>query len=218
MELAFHFVLLIGVSLTLAVEPGPGFVKIAYETGKGGKRAGYLAACGMAAGALPHIALVAFGMMAILAQLPGALWALKVAGGIYLIWQAVRMFSAKPTAPVEPPAMESGPDKGRSGGGAGSSFKGGFLLVLLNPRTPATYAAFLPQFLATDAGMPIPVQLLAFGITVATVFLLVDLAFVRLAKRVTSRLGDSPILTRWGRRIGGSLMAAFGLRLILARD
>ncbi len=212
MELVLQLGFVIGASLLLAVEPGPGFIKIAHETARGGKIAGRLAAIGMAVGALPHIALVAFGMMAILTQLPGLLWALKAAGGAYLIWQAASMARARPV-------REKPPDDGvADSAGRRSSFVGGFLLVALNPRTPVLYAAFLPLFLRTEVAMPVASQLLVLGGIVSMVFLVVDLFFVNFAQSAISRVRGWPRVVKWARYAGGSLMAAFGLRLILSRD
>jgi threonine/homoserine/homoserine lactone efflux protein len=209
MGLASHISLFVGITILVALEPGPGFVKLSAETARNGVRAARRAALGMALGALPHIAIVASGILVLIHNLPGLLTALKVVGFCYLAWQARLLL-------LERPLDADGPK--RTTREMRSSFTSGFFLVLLNPRTPIFYAAYLPLFLTHESAVAMSGQLLLLGVSVSAIFLAIDIVFIAFARRAASALGKSAMLRRVARYLGASLLGLFGLRLLLSRE
>jgi|GEM_PF-2502448 len=214
MDLLTYLALFVGASVFLAIEPGPGFVTLVGETARRGPLAAAFAALGMALGALPAVILVAVGLDALIAALPGALSLLKAAGAVYLVWQAAQLLR-RPADTQRPAPADTAEGAGRP---TRNSLRAGALLVLLNPRTPALYAAFLPLFLRSDSGIPAHAQLLALGLGVIAVFLAVDLVFVAVASRIGARLADNATVGRVMRYLGASLLVLFGVRLLTSRD
>ncbi|MEO7885550.1 MAG: LysE family transporter, partial [Polaromonas sp.] len=75
-----------------AVSPGPSFVQVARIAVSRSRADGLAAALGMGLGALVFAALALAGLQALLAALPGVYMALKVIGGLYLMWIAFHIW------------------------------------------------------------------------------------------------------------------------------
>lgn len=218
METAIYVGIFVGATVLFAAEPGPGFVKLSAETAGKGVRFARIAALGMALGALPHIAVVALGLHALITALPGALQVLKIVGFCYLAWQAWSLLRGRAAGEdgrqqVAEAAREEG-----TGRRMWRSLRGGFLLVLLNPSRPTVYAAYLALFLRPEAAMPMSGQLFVIGISVVAICLVVDLIFIALARRATGRLAANALIRRIAKYLGASLLGLFGLRLLLSRE
>ncbi|MEJ8573286.1 LysE family translocator [Microbaculum marinum] len=215
MDLASYLGLFVVATVFLALEPGPGFVRLAADTLRGGRRSGLLVAVGMALGAVPYVVIVALGINALIGAMPTALSALKVAGFAYLVWQAVGLLRDRP-----PDGASSAlPDRaGTAPRHLSGGLIGGLLLVLLNPRTPILYAVYLPIFVRQEATVGTGAQLLMLGAAVTIIFLMVDIGFVLMVHRVGRRLRNLPGLRRTARYLGASLLVLFGARLLLHRE
>jgi threonine/homoserine/homoserine lactone efflux protein len=218
MDTIVFLLVFLAAALSLAVEPGPGFFRLAAETTLHGRRKGMSAAAGMFAGALPYIIAVAFGLDRLLEAAPELLTVLRIAGGIYLVSLAVGMMRRPTGMPTDDSASGPALRKDARDDNASRGMRGGFLLVFLNPRTPALYASFLPLFLDSGALIPPGLQLLCLGVGLASVFLIVDLVFVITAGRIGMRLSANGTARRIARAIAASALAVFGARLLLAKD
>jgi threonine/homoserine/homoserine lactone efflux protein len=80
-------VLLVGI-----VSPGPSFVLVARTAIASSRRAGIASALGMAFGAMVLALLALAGLHALLQKMPAAYLALKVGGGLYLLYLALRIW------------------------------------------------------------------------------------------------------------------------------
>ena len=218
MDIILLSLVFLAAALSLALEPGPGFVRLAVETTLYGRTRGLAVAAGMFLGALPYIIAVAFGLDRLLESVPGLLTVLRIAGGIYLVSLAFGMMRRASRTVQEDSATDFTGQKGVRYNVACPGLRGGFLLVFLNPRTPALYAGFLPLFLDNDAALPASLQLLCLGGSLAAVFLIVDLIFVITARRLGTRLSVNGTAQRIARTICASALALFGIRLLLARN
>ena len=87
-------------SLLLAVTPGPSVVLLLAIATDRGRRAGAVAAVGLAVGTLAWVVVTAAGLGALLAARPGLLSGITAVGGGYLLWLGIERFRA----PAAPPA------------------------------------------------------------------------------------------------------------------
>lgn len=76
--------------LVATVSPGPANLAVIATSMRTGRRAGLLMAAGIMIGSLIWGLLTAFGLSAILATYAGLAEAVRVAGGLYLLWLAAR--------------------------------------------------------------------------------------------------------------------------------
>src|SRR5262249_21124116 len=75
-----------------AVSPGPSFVLVSRIAVSRSRRAGLAAALGIGAGSVTFATLTLFGLNALLMQVEWLYLALKVAGGLYLIYIGIRIW------------------------------------------------------------------------------------------------------------------------------
>lgn len=147
-------------ALTLgAMSPGPSFVFVARTAVAVSRRQALAVALGMGLGAVLFAVLVMLGWQALLTEVPQLYAALKLAGGAYLVWQAIAIWrSARGTVAIaENPAAPAGV--------AARSWAGwmvrGFLTQVSNPKTAVVYggvfAALLPRSLPAGILVALPV-------------------------------------------------------------
>lgn len=142
-------------STIVVLIPGPNIVLTVNYAIRDGKRSGLATVPGVVAGAFLAMSLSLLGAGALLATSAFLFTLLKLAGAVYLLWLAYSLW----TAPVEE----------KSDGGDASKlsltklFWQSFLISVLNPKGPAFYVAFVPQFI--DPAGPIFQQ---FAILIAT--------------------------------------------------
>jgi threonine/homoserine/homoserine lactone efflux protein len=193
-------------ALLLNLTPGPDMLFVVGSAAAGGKRAGTMAALGIGAGCLLHVALAVFGVTAVLAASPSAFEAVRWLGAAYLVWAGLALLRQRLDAAAAVPSSRSGR----------SVFWQGALTNTLNPKVALFFLAFLPLFVAADApdawlGMLLLGLLFNAGGTVVNVVvaLAVGTAGARLAADGSG--------ARWLSRSAGALFVALGVRLALAR-
>ena len=84
------FLLTLMATIAAQLAPGPNFLAVAAAALGQGRMAGMCVAAGVACGVFFWVLLVAFGLGSLLELVPSALLALKIAGGLYLIYLASR--------------------------------------------------------------------------------------------------------------------------------
>ncbi|WP_019931676.1 LysE family translocator [Nocardia sp. BMG111209] len=133
-----------GLCVLLAITPGPDtFLVLRFSIA--GRRHGIAAALGSAVGGIVWATVVAAGVAALLEQSATAYRAVKVVGGIYLIYLGIRTLIEHRRARADgEPA-----DTRASTATVPSAFSAGLLSCLLNPKVGLFYLAVLPQFLTT---------------------------------------------------------------------
>src|ERR687887_2649460 len=121
----------------LIVGPGPAVLYIVARSVHQGRRAGLVAALGVAAGGLVHVAGAVLGFSALLASSALAFSAVRWLGAAYLIFLGVKTLrrgdegEAAAAPPPAPPRR---------------LFAQGFVVNVTNPKTALFFLAFLPQF------------------------------------------------------------------------
>jgi threonine/homoserine/homoserine lactone efflux protein len=151
------FLAFAGLVVFAAVSPGPAVLMSARTGLTEGFRTGLMLAMGIGAGAVVWAAAAMFGLNLVFAAAPALLWALKIGGGMYLVWMAIHLWRHAKTPLV---TADSRPVP-RS---AGSAFRLGLFTQLANPKPAVMFSAI---FLGTvPQGTPIWV----YGALLATIF------------------------------------------------
>ena len=187
-----------------AYMPGPALLYTAAQTITRGRRAGFMAAAGIHVGCYAHVIAAAFGLSAVFAVVPTLYFALKIIGGIYLIYLGIQMFRTR---------IAAGPSPDLPQKSARRAFFDSVLVEVLNPKVAVFFIAFLPQFVTPGAGLPIWAQFLLLGTIVNLTFTSADIVTVLFASEFKKRLTRSSRaqdMTRW---LGGSLLVGLGLKL-----
>src|SRR3954463_12510815 len=131
-------------ALALNLTPGPDMLYVTARRVSDGRAAGGLSAFGIAAGTLVHIAALALGLAALLAAVPLAYDAIRIAGAIYLLMLGIQL--------IVRPRMASEVALPRSR--LRVIFMQAVITNVLNPKVALFFLAFLPQFVDRSAGPP----------------------------------------------------------------
>ena len=195
------FVLAVIVFLAI---PGPGNLALLTSTAKGGLRGGLAATLGVIAGDQVLMWAAVAGVAAMLATQPEFFQAMQWLGAAYLSYLGYKMWTTKEgDAPVINIT-------------AGHYFRQSLWITLLNPKAIMFYMAFFPLFIDPQAHA----GFFTFGVmalTVAALTFLYGLVLCVLAQRLSTRLQQRPWLGRALQKIGGGLLVAFGLKLVLGK-
>jgi len=195
------FVLAVIVFLAI---PGPGNLALLTSTAKGGLRGGLAATLGVMAGDQVLMWAAVAGVAAVLATQPEFYQALQLLGAAYLSYIGYKMWTAKAgDAPIIKITV-------------GQYFRQSLWITLLNPKAIMFYMAFFPLFIDPQAHA----GLKTFGVmalTVAALTFLYGLIICVLAQRLSTRLQQRPWIARALQKIGGGLLVAFGLKLVLSK-
>ena len=195
------FVLAVIVFLAI---PGPGNLALLTSTAKGGLRGGLAATLGVIAGDQVLMWAAVAGVAAVLATQPEFFQAMQWLGAAYLSYIGYKMWTTKEgDAPVINIT-------------AGHYFRQSLWITLLNPKAIMFYMAFFPLFIDPQAHA----GFFTFGVmalTVAALTFLYGLIICVLAQRLSSRLQQRPWIGRALQKIGGGLLVAFGLKLVLGK-
>ena len=127
-----------------AMSPGPSFVMVLRLSVAQSRRAGLAAALGMGIGGMIFGALALFGLQALIAKVGWLYLILKIAGGLYLLYLASRIWrgAKEPLAtPTEMPAPQAGGVK---------AFWQGLATQLSNPKTAVVYGSIFAALLPAD--------------------------------------------------------------------
>jgi threonine/homoserine/homoserine lactone efflux protein len=190
--------------------PGPAMLYTTAQTVARGQRAGWMAAFGIHIGGYAHVGAAAFGLAMLFSAVPVLYTVLKFAGGAYLIWMGVKLFTSKSSIPTSSlDFVDKTPQR---------AFWQSVTVEVLNPKTALFFVAFLPQFADPSAALPIWSQLLILGTIVNIVYSSADVVCVVLAGKVVSLFRGSRSLGRIAQRLGGSIVIALGLNVILHRQ
>jgi len=192
------------------------------NTMRGGRRAGWLTACGTLSGLVIWALAAALGLSALLRVSHVGYDILRFCGAAYLIWLGLtslahfrRKNTAEPVAQAggSAPAVPGPTVPGRTGPGAARprrAYLNGMLSNLLNPKISVFFMAFLPAFVPAGASavgfsLVLGIWFIAeTGLWLAVVAWLADRG-VRWLRR--------PAVQRWMERITGIVLIGFGLRL-----
>ncbi len=117
------------------IAPGPNLLAVAGAALGQGRRAGLSVAAGVACAIFAWVVIAASGLTLVLALYPDLLTAMKLAGGLYLVYLGARGLRAAMTGTA--PHLK--PTGGQASGAR--AFRRGFLVNITNPKSALMWAA-----------------------------------------------------------------------------
>lgn len=166
----------------LVLVPGPDFAVVVTNTLAGGRRRGAWAAAGVTSSTVVQGVAAAAGLAALVVRVEPLFQTIRWLGIGYLAWLGVQALRSAVRGRY--PVLPSGTG---APGQALAGWRQGFVSNVTNPKVLAFYLAVLPQFLGSDAGVPV---LAAFALTHAVLslgYLLVLVAGLHRARAVLAR-------------------------------
>jgi threonine/homoserine/homoserine lactone efflux protein len=199
--------LFMAAALALNLTPGPDMMYVTARSVAEGRRAGVIAAFGIGAGTLVHIAALALGLAALLAAVPIAYDVLRLAGAVYLVVIGAQLLLRRPrpdSSQALPPARP------------GAVFAQAVLTNVLNPKVALFFLAFLPQFVDPARGSTLA-QIVLLGLLFDVQGTIVNVAVALAASGTSARLRANARALSLLQRLTGALFVALGARLAVAR-
>ena len=138
-----------------------------------------------------------------------AFTALKVSGGLYLIYLGWQALKSRGDAHVDPAAQQSGEAPLKL-------FGRGLVANAINPKVVMFFLAFLPQFVNTSRG-DAPWQIVQLGVTFTLQGALLFGMLGYFAGVIGQWLNRHERAGLWLDRVAGTIFAGLGLKLIVSR-
>jgi threonine/homoserine/homoserine lactone efflux protein len=193
------------IALGMALTPGPNMVYLISRSICQGPRAGLISLGGVALGFVVYMLCAAFGLTALVLAVPYAYDAIRLVGGLYLLWlawQAVRPGGRSPFAVKALP--QDSPRK---------LFLMGFLTNLLNPKIAVIYLSLLPQFIDPARGS-VFAQALSLGAIQIALSVVVNAAVALSAGAIALFLTRRPSFALVQRWVMGTVLAGLAVRMM----
>ncbi|QNM97401.1 LysE family translocator [Chitinimonas koreensis] len=198
----------LAAALLITLSPGPDNLMVLSLGAARGRLAGMVFGLGCALGCLSHTVLAVLGVSALIAASPTAFTALKLAGGLYLVWLGIQ--ALRSSGVNAPGSAAARPERLRA------LFARGLLANAINPKVVLFFLAFLPQFVdAGRGGAAWQIGQLGLLFTLQAAVLFGALGYF--AGRIGQWLVRSPRAGVWLDRVAGTVFVALGARLIVAR-
>ena len=195
-------------AVLITASPGPDNLMVLGLGMSKGRRQGMVFGLGCALGCLSHTLLAVLGVSALIAASPVAFTALRVGGGLYLLWlgwNALRSQGGSKTS-----------DGAQAPQSLGSLFAKGLVANAINPKVVLFFLSLLPQFVIPANGQ-VPGQMLALGVTFTIQAAILFGLLGWFAGAIGAWLNRKPGAGKWLDRIAGTVFVALGVKLIVAR-
>lgn len=204
-----QFAAFLAAAALITLAPGPDNLMVLSLGMARGRKSGVAFGLGCALGCVNHTALAALGISALIAASTWAFGALKIGGGLYLVWlgiQAIRNARGIGSRQAVATDNES----------IGKLFVRGLVANAINPKVILFFLAFLPQFVDAARGH-VAWQIAQLGIVFTLQGALLFAAIGWFAGSVGERLARRPAIGAWLDRVAGGIFVALGLRLLAVR-
>lgn len=204
-EQFFGFLLAASV---ITVAPGPDNMMVLSIGMAKGRLPGIAFGLGCALGCLSHTLLAVLGVSALIAASPEAFTALKVCGGLYLVWLGVNALRSAGGASVGKASNDrQSPRK---------LFLKGIVANAINPKVILFFLSFLPQFVVPGHGS-VAAQMAWLGIIFTLQAGVIFGLLGYFSGTVGQWINTSPRLGTAMDRLTGVIFVGLGLRLIVSR-
>ena len=201
------FALFVASGILLNLTPGADTLYIVTRATTLGRKAGAVAALGIAAGCCVHIVAAGLGLSALLATSALAFTAVRLAGAAYLIYMGVMLWRTGPRSPKLAAAPMPATSLPRI-------FVQGALTNILNPKVALFFLTFLPQFVDPERAHRLAAFLLL-GTVFNTTGLVWNLFVAWSSAGIGRRFNGLPVRMHALHRIAGAVFVALGIRLAL---
>jgi threonine/homoserine/homoserine lactone efflux protein len=198
----------LAAAILITLSPGPDNLMVLSTGIAKGRARGMAFGLGCAMGCISHTVLAVLGVSALIAASPAAFTALKVAGGLYLVWMGWGAIRSRGGARV---VVAGAPEEP-----ARRLFAKGLMAAAINPKVVLFFLSFLPQFVVAargDTNVQIGLLGLVFTAQAAIIFGLLGY----FSGAIGAWLNRTPAAGMWLDRLAGAVFIGLGLRLIVAR-
>jgi threonine/homoserine/homoserine lactone efflux protein len=193
----------------LVISPGPNMIYLISRSITQGKKAGIISLAGVICGFLFHIAMVSFGLTAVLFAVPMAYTVLKTVGVFYLLYLAFQAIkpSSKGIFEIQNNLSIDNPKK---------LFRIGFLTNVLNPKVAVFYLSFFPQFIKPEYGS-IFMQSIQLGITQVIVSFSVNFIIVLTASKVSLFFSKNPVWVKFQKWFMAGVLTTLAVKMAFTK-
>lgn len=203
-----QFFAFLTAAVLITASPGPDNLMVLSIGVTRGRIKGVVFGLGCALGCLSHTILAAIGVSALIAASPLAFTALKIFGGLYLVWLGWGAIRSRGGAAVDGATALDEP--------LGKLFAKGLFANAINPKVVLFFLSFLPQFVVAEQGA-VSTQTALLGL----VFTLQACVLFGLLGYFSGAVGQwmtrTPKASLWLDRAAGTIFIALGLKLIVSR-
>ncbi|KQN49740.1 LysE family translocator (plasmid) [Rahnella aceris] len=194
----------IGVAILFgAMSPGVSFLLVARMAMSSSRRAALSVAAGMGFGASVFAAIALAGLHTLLTLVPSLYTGLKVAGGCYLLWLALKMFRR--------PSNRFNDSAGTEEVSVSKAFMTGVFTQISNPHTALVFASIFSAALSKNIQ---PVMY----IILPTMAFVIDVLWYAVVACLLSTDGPRQAYIKYRKfidKLSGGVMAFLGIRLLL---
>jgi threonine/homoserine/homoserine lactone efflux protein len=191
-----------GACLVLLVVPGPAVMYILARGVDQGRTAALVSVAGIHTGTLVHVLAAAVGLSALLAASAVAFTAVKVVGGLYLIWLGVQRLRERVPVATRVHRSRSGTLR--------RVYLQGALVNVLNPKTAVFFLAFLPQFVTPQRGST-ALQLIVLGLVFIALGVVTDGAYALASGALGALMASRERVAAASRWLTGGTYIALGV-------
>ena len=199
-------------ALLITASPGPDNLMVLGLGMSKGRKQGMVFGLGCALGCLSHTLLAVLGVSALIAASPVAFTALRVGGGLYLVWLGYNALRSQ--------GGSNGDSKIADGNAAPQSlrslFTRGLVANAINPKVVLFFLSLLPQFVIPANGN-VPGQMLALGVTFTLQAVILFGLLGYFAGVIGAWFNRKPGAGKWLDRIAGAVFVGLGIKLIVSR-
>ena len=192
-----------------AVSPGPSFVLVARTAAAAGRREALATALGLGCGAFTFAVMALLGLHAVFIAVPWAYTALKLGGGLYLLYLAYRIWHHA-RQPLPLPALAGHAQGGSSRRTYLRAWLRGLATQLSNPKTAVVFASVFAALMPAHPA-------LAFYLSVPVGAFAVDAGWYTVVAYALSSAAPRAVYLRYKAsidRLAGGIMGLLGLKLI----
>ena len=189
----------------ITIAPGPDNMMVLSIGIAKGRMRGIAFGLGCALGCLSHTLLAVLGVSALIAASAEAFTALKVCGGLYLIWLGINALRSSGATSI-----------GDAGGNKETARRLFFRGIVANTINPKVILSFLPQFVVPGNGS-VTAQMALLGITFTAQAALIFGLLGYFSGTVGQWLNASPRIGLALDCLTGVIFVGLGLRLIVSR-
>lgn len=187
--------------------PGPDFMLISSVALSRGRVAGLQASVGIAFGALVWVVLCMFGLGFVFAKVHGLMTAVRLCGGLYLVYLGYQLWKASLKPRMDKEEMSAAEIRKQR-----NPFVVGFLTNITNPKAMAFFTSIFAITLPQEASLATQGAIVVMmGILPVLWFGFVSFCLSAPTMRKVYVRGS-----RWIDRVAGTFLAFFGARLLLS--